>query len=1093
VTLLHDSDSTNNYMQNQFTVLHLDVGVTAIVTPTDTVDSGSMVTPSARVRNYGTSAASFPVRFRIGSFYSDSQYVTSLASGDSVLVSFTNWSAVQHGTFVKRCTTALSGDGIPANDTLSGWVTVGFSAVDSLNVRLLGEYPNRGGNSHYGQTQFAVVDTLAYLPAEGAGLDIVNVKDPANITLIGNLPTSGSIDAVCVDGSYAYACGSYYLRVVDVSDPTDPTRVGNCYTSGPTLSATKYGNYVYCCNGTGGFEIIDVSTPANPVSVGYCDGNGARYVVKLGDCAYLSTAGIGNGTLTAIDATNPHAPAILDTTALSNCECIDTYGSNHVFLSDGTWMRMFDVSEPDNPTQVGNYEIPGYSKGLDVNGHFAYVAADSMGLQVLNISDTTNPTSAGHWYSSGSKVTTTVAANGLVYVADYDAGLQVLQLYGENDVAARAIFSPTGGYGVGDSIVPSAVFKHVSGQGAATYYVKMVIARGATQVYADSVSRTTSPGDSVVVTFARFVPTVADSHYTVTCFHRMSDDAARRNDTTRTSFIVAPVDAGVYAISAPVGQIWRDRPVHARVVLANNGTFPATFTARFTIDRSSALDGGSSVPGDQTLCGGTAAPIGAIRNPGSKMGGADALVYDTTQTFTLGPGARDTLTFNRSWTPTVDGDYTGACQVSIPFDGDSTNNIMTRGFSVRTSWVEREPLPGTPSDMPAKDGAWLTYDASSGLVFASKGNKSSDFYSYDDAANEWDSLRAIPLGLEARPPRQGACGTSDGSGHIYMAKGNSSLGFWCYDVHRRRWQQLADVPAGGSYRRVKAGSGAVYVQIGDSGFVYLLKGPTCEFYRFNVATGTWETLDSAPTGSHAKWYDGSFLVFDGDHTIYAHKARYHELWAYDVSTATWSSTQLSGMPFVGWDAISRRSGGGGCAAWFEGGIYALKGGSTSEFWRYDATRDAWTEFNKLPLLGSTGRARKVSAGGSMVIVDGTLFALKGNQTREFWRDSLSSLEPLQIPREGVMATQTMLGDWQMTIGPNPLVSGFARLSYSLPKPGLATLNAFDVTGRTVLTQTLVTGRSGATNLDLRRLAAGVYLMKVTAEGLSITQKLVVER
>lgn len=92
-----------------------------------------------------------------------------------------------------------------------------------------------------------------------------------------------------------------------------------------------------------------------------------------------------------------------------------------------------------------------------------------------------------------------------------------------------------------------------------------------------------------------------------------------------------------------------------------------------------------------------------------------------------------------------------------------------------------------------------------------------------------------------------------------------------------------------------------------------------------------------------------------------------------------------------------------------------------------------------------------------------------------------------------MAAQTMLGDWQMTIGPNPLVSGFARLRYSLLKPGLATLNAFDVTGRTVLTQTLVTGRTGATNLDLRRLAAGVYLMKVTAEGLSITQKLVVER
>jgi hypothetical protein len=325
-----------------------------------------------------------------------------------------------------------------------------------------------------------------------------------------------------------------------------------------------------------------------------------------------------------------------------------------------------------------------------------------------------------------------------------------------------------------------------------------------------------------------------------------------------------------------------------------------------------------------------------------------------------------------------------------------------------------------------------------------------------------------------------------------MAKGNNSLGFWRYTIATDSWQQLADVPAGATDRRLKAGSGAAYVRIGDSGFVYVLKGPTCEFYRFNVATGTWQTLPSAPTGSYAKWYDGSFLVYDGNHTIYAHKARYHELWAYDVTTGTWGSTQLSGMPFVGWDAVGRRSGGGGCGAWFDGGIYALKGGSTSEFWRYDATADTWTEFSRMPLLGSYGRARKISAGGSMVIVDGKLFALKGNSTREFWRDSLPFLEAPRIPREGIMAAQTMLGDWQMAISPNPLVSGFARLRYSLPRAGLATLSVFDVTGRTVLTQTLATGRTGATNLDLRRLAAGAYLMKVTAEGLSTTQKLVVE-
>jgi Secretion system C-terminal sorting domain len=85
-----------------------------------------------------------------------------------------------------------------------------------------------------------------------------------------------------------------------------------------------------------------------------------------------------------------------------------------------------------------------------------------------------------------------------------------------------------------------------------------------------------------------------------------------------------------------------------------------------------------------------------------------------------------------------------------------------------------------------------------------------------------------------------------------------------------------------------------------------------------------------------------------------------------------------------------------------------------------------------------------------------------------------------------------LGGWQLALSPNPMSSGFARLHYSLPRAGMATLNLFDVAGRTVLSRTLTLGRSGTANLDLRRLKAGVYVVKVTTEGFSTTQKLVAE-
>ncbi len=79
----------------------------------------------------------------------------------------------------------------------------------------------------------------------------------------------------------------------------------------------------------------------------------------------------------------------------------------------------------------------------------------------------------------------------------------------------------------------------------------------------------------------------------------------------------------------------------------------------------------------------------------------------------------------------------------------------------------------------------------------------------------------------------------------------------------------------------------------------------------------------------------------------------------------------------------------------------------------------------------------------------------------------------------------------VSIAPNPL-GRHATVRYSLPEAGPVTFNVFDVTGRMVLEQTLAARRTGTAGLDLRKLEAGVYLVKVTAEGLSSTQKLVVQ-
>ena len=90
-----------------------------------------------------------------------------------------------------------------------------------------------------------------------------------------------------------------------------------------------------------------------------------------------------------------------------------------------------------------------------------------------------------------------------------------------------------------------------------------------------------------------------------------------------------------------------------------------------------------------------------------------------------------------------------------------------------------------------------------------------------------------------------------------------------------------------------------------------------------------------------------------------------------------------------------------------------------------------------------------------------------------------------------MAERTPIGEWQLAINPNPVVSGVATVRLSTPLSGPASLRIYDATGRCVQSTTCIL-KSGMP-LDLRSMAAGVYLVKVEAGDHTATQRLVVER
>jgi hypothetical protein len=598
-------------------------------------------------------------------------------------------------------------------------------------------------------------------------------------------------------------------------------------------------------------------------------------------------------------------------------------------------------------------------------------------------------------------------------------------------------------------VVPACSVYNYGTTGPGSYDVRMRIGAG--------YNRTTTvtnhpPGTAVCVTFPDWTATPPGT-FAVTCSTELTGDQVGANDKATGTVDVVMSDIGAVAILAPAG----------------------------------------------TIPPGVVTPLATVHNYGTRRDAATVTfgigpAYTETITLAAGVPFADTTISFPTWTAAA-GSYATRCSTWMATDQYAANNVIGGSVTVSagggTGWVQKTPMPAGAKAI--KDGGWLAYDVSKARIYASRGQKQPDFFVYVPVGDYWGARAPWLPGTEGKLPGKGSAGCADGNGIIYATKGNNKSGFYKYDANADVWTQLKDVPLGLSNKKVKGGTDIVWALKGGVGYPYLLKGYKNEFYRYDTGEDSWQTLAPAPVGSNQKWDKGSWLAYDGVSTIYAHKAKYHELWKYDTETDAWDPTALVAMPIPG-SAGSKKSKDGGCGTYLGAAIYALKGGNTQEFWKYTVATNSWVEKETIPAVGVTGKKKKVKAGADIVALGTDLYATKGNKANELWMYTPGAFAAVPMPeREGVTSSSFLVPRSSFIVSPNPLASGFVVLRYGLPKAGVAWLRVYNVTGQTVMTQTLVAGRSGVVNVDLRHLSNGVYVVRFASEGFECSQKLVVQR
>lgn len=202
------------------------------------------------------------------------------------------------------------------------------------------------------------------------------------------------------------------------------------------------------------------------------------------------------------------------------------------------------------------------------------------------------------------------------------------------------------------------------------------------------------------------------------------------------------------------------------------------------------------------------------------------------------------------------------------------------------------------------------------------------------------------------------------------------------------WEHLAPMPVGPKNKEVKDGGALAFVP--DS-LVFGFKGNnTCEFYAYNTRSGTWFVCDTIPrygsSGRKKGVKKGARLEADSSGHVFALKGNStFEFWRYTVEGDTGWTEKRSYPQGVGNRKVKNGSGLAFVPA--RNVIYSTKGGNTNEFYLYDVDADSWTAKSQVPFGTKNKRCRD----GTGLAYDGdnTIYLLKGG-TYEFYSYSISA-------------------------------------------------------------------------------------------------------
>ncbi len=953
--------SKPNYLPDldscQVVATRLDVGVARIITPSGTVDYGTVLNPTAVIRNYlPVPVANVPVRFTIGGGYTANEIVSQIWGNDSAIVQFTQWTAAPAGNLAVKCSTMLAGDTFPNNDYLTGSVFVRYRDAGAVSITIPAAVDSG-----------TVVYPVATVRNYGNTNETFNVRLVIGGTSYNQIRTktlaSGVIDTVNFPAWTALERGAHTVRCsTQLSGDNNP---GNDLITANTFVRVRDVGCTQIISPVGNID----SMPTIPVRAKVRNfGNTSEgFTLKFrinGPVNWSAQASVSNlapGDSVVINFTDWTCGPRGAYVSVCSTELAGDMRSGNDRISGSFTINIHDLAvqgvtspgaQVDSgalvPVRVVVANLGSVQENARVYVRIGSYYRDS--AQVVINSGAVEQVELPAWRVNAPRGPVTIFCSTYVYndINRSNDTMSSRVTVVVHDVGVVTIVAPSGIVDSGSVIQPRARIRNYSSV-QENFSCRFTVTDG----YIAQILVSLPAGVDSVISFPAWQANTPGS-FVARCSTMLVSDQNPGNNVAIGSVQVAGTDVGVEAILAPIGQV-DPGMLKPMVRVRNFSPTSKSFMSYLKIKRL-----GDTIP----------------------------VYYESTLVSGLLPDSISDVTFE-SWNATG-GRYLVRCSVGLG-DRNQGNDTLSATCQVVTHDVavvalipqgEMRPMAVAPIVRIRNLG-----DASENcFVQLTITDTVSGNIAYFDTA--WAEALVPGEMREVRLPSWTATvgyyrlvglvvvtGDINPANDTFAAKLKVSPG-------AIGWLRRPDVPAGGG--PVKAG-GALAAIEADSMFVFALKGnKTREFYKYDASIGVWRTLPQIPAGPSGKPVNkGGALCSDGERYVYATKGNNTlEFWRFDALNNTWE--QLPDVPA----GAKELKGGTGLAFVSRGDtaeVYLLKGSNTLEFYVYSVTVNQWYPRAQAPI----GGAAKKFKSGSALCAHGNerLFAIKST-VNEFYEYSI---------------------------------------------------------------------------------------------------------